>query len=339
MWEELESVRYDVIVAGGGLAGLAAAHRCAAAGLRVLVVEPTGTLGREVVLGRAMFAEADTLNGTGAGRIMLDKLVAGSAWFDGAFDTTFASSVYDEVLAEAGVDVLFHAWPVHAIQRAGRIDGLRFASKRGYVSVSAPRVVDASRRGRIVGAAARRAGPSEAGEGRVSRRYLFQKPGFRAPGFQAPAGDHGTPTNRAFDPVWFDGLTLDGARLDVEVRATQWPGELRVALETTRLGALASAPTASVVPFDRLGSLTHELEPLDGARLVHVAEETLEVPSPIRLSEIGEVTGLAWAGLWDAGLQAAGRTDAELPVAPRDDDVFALLKRGEDAAVRIGQTG
>jgi hypothetical protein len=296
---------------------MAAAVGCADAGLRVILVEPTGTLGREIVRGRAMFVDAELLKTTLIGRRMLERLIAGSAWFDGAFDTNFASLVFDEILADAGVDVLFHAWPVRAVQRTGRIQGLQFASRSGYATVSAPHVIDASRRGRLIGTAS----GQPIAERLVSQRYLFQLLGHgSAEDGRLSPSEPASPTNRSYDARWFDALDLDGERIAVEVRHTQWPGELRVALELRRT---PTAPNASVA-LDRLSALTRQVEPLQGARLVHIGEEPLEFTSVAIGPEGHTVAGLSWAG--PHGPAAA--------VKPTDEHVFgALFDSGETAAL------
>lgn len=276
---ETPADEYDVVVAGGGLAGCAAALQAADVGLRVLVVEPTGTLGREIVRGRVMFADLVALGvQSRAARLILDGLQDGSAWFDGALDPTYAALVLDKILGAAGVDVLFHVWPVAALQHDGGIDGIQVASQGGYLTVEAPYVVDTSRRARIAGRLVEKAVLTEQ---RLSQRFLFAADQLPWP--------HSTSR--------YDLGVRGEARLSAEVRPTYQPGEWRISIDYALAG---TAERPGPLRADDLGDLLHALNPQSPLRLIHTAEEPVEIPA-FRLPPDGSpVAGLAWAGLWSA---------------------------------------
>ncbi|MFG1912052.1 FAD-dependent oxidoreductase [Kribbella sp. NPDC048928] len=296
---------YDVVVAGGGLAGFAAALQAADAGLRVLVVEPTGTLGREIVRGRVMFADLVALAiRSRAARLILDGLRDGSAWFDGALDPTYAALVLDKILGEAGVDVLFHVWPVAALHHDGGIDGIQVASQSGYLSVEAPYVVDTSRRARIAGQLVQKAVLTEQ---RLSRRFLFAAD-------EAPW---------PHSPSTYDLGVRGEARLSAEVRPTYHPGEWRISIDYALAGTSARP---GPLRADDLGDLLLDLSPEAPLRLIHTAEEPIEIPA-FRLPTGGSpVAGLTWAGLWSA----------PEPVALQDHPIAeALLDQGRRAVADV----
>lgn len=302
---------YDVVVAGGGLAGVAAALHAADAGLRVLVIEPTGTLGREVVRGRVMFVDLVALaTDSPAARLILDGLRDGSAWFDGAFDPTYAALVLDKLLADAGADVLFHVWPARLVHHDGHIEGIRLASQSGYLTVDARYVIDASRRARIAGQLVQKVNLAEQ---RLSQRFLLTADDVPWPELQvagSPAASHGL------------GFRAD-ARLSAEVRPTYQPGEWRISID---YALPAGSERPGPLRANDIGELLRDLTPRTSLKLIHTAEEPVEVPAFRLPSGDSPVAGLAWAGLWSA----------PIPV-PLQDHLIAetLLRQGHRAMADI----
>ncbi|WP_432876949.1 FAD-dependent oxidoreductase [Kribbella sp. CA-245084] len=303
---------YEVVVAGGGLAGIAAALHAAGEGSRVLVVDPTGTLGREVVRARAMFVDLVALAvDSRAARLILDGLYRGSAWFDGVFDPMYAALVFDNLLAEAGVDVLFHVWPVRALHHDGRIEGIQVASRNGYLTIRATHVVDTSRRARIAGQLMQRVNLAEH---RGSQRFVFHADG-------APWSDWRFAGDRPAISHDF-GVRAD-MRLSAEVRPTYRPGEWRVSIDYT---VPAAAERPGPLRADDLGALMRELSPLSSLKLIHTAEEPVEIPAFRLCPDDCSVAGLAWAGLWSE----------PNPVPLEDHSIAAsLLRQGCRAAIDV----
>ena len=113
-------MKYDLIVAGGGLSGVAAAVSAAREGLKVLLTEKSGCLGGAIsncliypfmpywtrtdkdnknkqYLSQGIFKEM---------KIRHDKYVSDCK--DHEFNSEYLKIVLDDMTTEAGVDVLFH---------------------------------------------------------------------------------------------------------------------------------------------------------------------------------------------------------------------------------------
>jgi hypothetical protein len=162
----------DVLVVGGGPAGLGAALGAAGAGAEVILAERHGFLGgnataslvmplmsfhtqrgKPAELGEAALMPADHGPGDpvigGAVKRLLDRLIAtGSALQPSAqtgytvpFDPEGFKSVALQLLDEAGVQFLFHAFAADHI-RTGRTPGVVFSTKSGPLVIRARIIVD-----------------------------------------------------------------------------------------------------------------------------------------------------------------------------------------------------
>ena len=157
----------DVLVAGGGPAGVGAALSAARAGATAMLVERYGCLGGLWTSGlvNPLF---DHANKGGILRELIGELKARGCWRDDplrpGFLTTFdieqMKCLLDERMAEAGVEVLFGAWVADAIVEGGRVRGVLVESKPGRGAILAKVVVDCTGDG---DAAARAGAPFEKG--------------------------------------------------------------------------------------------------------------------------------------------------------------------------------
>ena len=156
---------FDVVVAGGGVSGSAAAVTAARCGARVLVVEQAGYLGGTLTacgVGPMMtFHAGDRQVIRGFMQEVVDRLVEGG-WSPGhvpdtkqytstitPFDAEGLKLVLDRLAAGAGCRVLFHTF-VGAVERDGdRIASLTLANKDGLRRVRARVFVDATGDGDI----------------------------------------------------------------------------------------------------------------------------------------------------------------------------------------------
>ena len=145
----------DVLVAGGGVAGVYAALGAADHGAGVLLVEQHGFVGGQGTAGGVHTFCGETRFVNDRWREMLRRLDAfgGIARYrpnaDGrAFDCESLKFVLQEMLAEAGVELLLHT-QVLAVERSGerggdRVAGLVLANKSGLTRVAPGVAVDAT---------------------------------------------------------------------------------------------------------------------------------------------------------------------------------------------------
>src|SRR6478609_4706671 len=154
---------YDLVVLGGGPAGIAAAAVAARAGLATLIVERYGFLGgmgtaagvtnfcglhanvhgemHRVVQGVAsdLLARIDRLDGLNAPHLILGKILAQ------AYDTAAYKIAADDLLGAHKVDILFHALGAGVVMQDGRrIDALMVETRAGRQAVRAGIYIDCS---------------------------------------------------------------------------------------------------------------------------------------------------------------------------------------------------
>ena len=141
---------YDVIVLGGGPAGIAAAAAAGKHGRKVLLIERYGFLGgmgtaagvtnfcglhanvhgdiKQVVHGVAddLLSRIERLGGLNAPHLVLGKI------FAQAYDTAAYKCAADDLMQSAGVDILFHALATGvAMESETRVRALLIESKSG----------------------------------------------------------------------------------------------------------------------------------------------------------------------------------------------------------------
>src|SRR5437868_381904 len=154
---------YDVVVLGGGPAGIAAAASAAKTGAATLLVERYGFLGgmgtaagvtnfcglhanvhgeiRRVVHGVAdeLLDRMRALDGLSEPHLVFGKTHAH------AYDMSAFKCAADHLVVGSGAQILFHAWSAGVAKRAdGRLDALLVETKSGRVAIRARVFVDAS---------------------------------------------------------------------------------------------------------------------------------------------------------------------------------------------------
>ncbi|MBK6007490.1 FAD-dependent oxidoreductase [Ramlibacter ginsenosidimutans] len=154
---------YDVVVLGGGPAGIAAAVAAARAGRKTLLVERYGFLGgmgtaagvtnfcglhanvhgeiRQVVHGVAddLLQRIDALGGLNTPHALFGKTVAQ------AYDTAAYKIAADDLMLSAAVEVLFHALAAGVVMDGERrVQALLLETKSGRCAVLARAFIDAS---------------------------------------------------------------------------------------------------------------------------------------------------------------------------------------------------
>lgn len=148
----------DVLVCGGGPSGVSAAVAAARLGARVLLVERYGFFGGMATAANvaiwhtlwSMDRETQVIGGLPAEYI--DRLQRRGAATnfrpdgrgDWVLETEYAKLVFDEVVREAGVESLLHAWVAGVTMEGGKIDSVVVQTKSGRLAVRAALVVDAT---------------------------------------------------------------------------------------------------------------------------------------------------------------------------------------------------
>ncbi|MCE2948883.1 MAG: FAD-dependent oxidoreductase [bacterium] len=161
----VEQLRCDLLVAGGGAAGVAAAATAARSGLNVVVLERYGFCGGAAVAGLsgtvcglylsrpgATGAPEQVVHGFAAEFVdalasrggVTDPVRYGDTWTR-VHDPIAWRETADALLAQAGVQVVFHATVIAVHLEGGeRIAGVRAYTKAGLLDVFAGMVIDAT---------------------------------------------------------------------------------------------------------------------------------------------------------------------------------------------------
>jgi hypothetical protein len=153
---------FEIVVLGGGPAGIAAAAAAGALGRKTLLIERYGFLGgmgtaagvtnfcglhanvhgdiRQVVHGVAddLLDRIDALGGLNEPHLIFGKTKAQ------AYDTAAYKCAADDLLAARKVDVLFHALAAGVLMNGPRIDAVLVETKSGRVAVRANIFIDCS---------------------------------------------------------------------------------------------------------------------------------------------------------------------------------------------------
>jgi succinate dehydrogenase/fumarate reductase flavoprotein subunit len=143
--------RVDVLVAGGGSAGIGAAIGAARAGAKTLLIENHSFFGG--VAAWALGMQMNQMRPAGKARSAVHELLISKlrAYGDQAArlgthevwtNVEYLKVAALDALDEAGVKYLVHARAVDAIVQRNRITGVVIATKRGLMSIQAKMVVD-----------------------------------------------------------------------------------------------------------------------------------------------------------------------------------------------------
>ena len=189
------ATKYDVCVVGAGFAGVAAALAAARAGKRTVIVEWRAQLGWEASSAYHLDigeGESEAMNRIFARALHMDGCR------DGRIDGPIPELVIDELLAEAGVDVLLYCRATRLLTDGGHAAGVVVGNKSGEQVIQARIVVDATEEGflwRQAGAAFAPVSPPP------GRQTLFLN-GTRL-GLSEPMniGDAGEATNITLKPM------------------------------------------------------------------------------------------------------------------------------------------
>lgn len=137
----------DVLVVGGGPAGIGAALAAATEGAKTLLVERQGMLGGVWTSGLL-----NPLFEAYSGRIssmVLNRLKERNGWNGDAFVTETMKYVLEEVFAENNVEFWYHVMAVDAIVVDNRVRGILVEGKSGREAILAKVIIDCSGDGDI----------------------------------------------------------------------------------------------------------------------------------------------------------------------------------------------
>ncbi len=132
---------YDVVVAGGGMAGVGAAIAAARAGCKTLLAEQACALGGLATLGLVNIP-LDFVSGIGAA--MFKELRESQGLWHRNTDPEKHKLALDRMVKKAGVTVLLAAQAVDTVVRSRQVCGLALQCKQGRRVVLAKRVIDCS---------------------------------------------------------------------------------------------------------------------------------------------------------------------------------------------------
>lgn len=148
----------DVLVAGGGPAGIGAALRAAQLGCRTMVIEMQDCLG-----GMATAGMMSHWGGRSSSKILqeiYDRAAAMGPLYGGipenagknAINHEVQKILFDTMMKEAGVEVLFYTIVCGAIIEEGTVQGVIVQNKSGRSVIRARRVIDATGDGDVAAA-------------------------------------------------------------------------------------------------------------------------------------------------------------------------------------------
>ncbi len=150
-----DTANYDVVVAGGGLAGCFAAIAAAREGARTALVEQYGFLGGTATTAPVAVFMQYHVAGQGkeihplVGGLfaeMVERLRGESAMLETpfSFDDMVLRGILDDLLGEAGVEVYFHCTLMQAATKRERVSEALFCTKGGLLRLGAKVFVDAT---------------------------------------------------------------------------------------------------------------------------------------------------------------------------------------------------
>jgi hypothetical protein len=148
------SLQADLVVAGGGTAGTAAAIAAARRGHRVLLIEEANCLGGTSTSGGVCewFANREGL-GNIFDRVHKELLDAGVVYRERFFNSEILKLVWQRLAEEAGVQVLLHASLIGARAENGRVREAQLVSCSKTLHAAAQYFVDATGEGDLAAAA------------------------------------------------------------------------------------------------------------------------------------------------------------------------------------------
>ncbi len=149
-----ETASVDVLVAGGGPAGIGAAVAAARAGAKTLLLERHGFLGGVGAHGMGMGINQMRPGGRSRGSVhdtVIDSVIAYGPEAGGVVDNhslvcnvEYLKAALMDLVESVGCDYLLHSIVVDAVVSGGRLERAVVASKQGFLGIKAQAFVDAT---------------------------------------------------------------------------------------------------------------------------------------------------------------------------------------------------
>ena len=144
-------MEFDVVVAGGGLAGVFAAISAAREGMKVLIVEKCGFLGGMATSGLVFpfmtYRERGSRAIANAGLFLeMNRRIEEIGGSSGVqqYKEEYMKLILDRMVREAGVKVIFHALLSDVVRDGRVIKSITISTCQGNIKVSAPVFIDAT---------------------------------------------------------------------------------------------------------------------------------------------------------------------------------------------------
>ncbi len=149
--------KYDVIVVGGGLSGVASAISASREGAKVLIVEKGNAFGGAAVncLVNPFMPNLTKINGEyveltgGIYQTIYQTLKDRKVAYNRRFLEEELKILLNELILENNVDVLFHAYLFKANKKDGKVTSISLATKSGELKVKADYYIDATGDGQL----------------------------------------------------------------------------------------------------------------------------------------------------------------------------------------------
>ncbi len=135
---------YELLIAGGGMAGVAAAITASRCGIKTLLLERRNCSGWEITRSRRIYT---SLVGSNISRELKDRLSDINGYRNGILDPAKVEMLLDQMLIGDNVDILFHCWPNAILRHGGNISGALFATSSGLLPVKSEIVIDCTHKG------------------------------------------------------------------------------------------------------------------------------------------------------------------------------------------------
>lgn len=141
--------KYDVLILGGGVGGIAAAKYLSNSNKNIAVMERRSELGWEITRARRIFLNYKLLaEYSGTVNIIINTVKSRGGFNNNIIDPMCLSTVLDDLMVESGIDMLFESWPA-SIELTEEGYKLKYATKSGYHQILANKIIDTTFSGRI----------------------------------------------------------------------------------------------------------------------------------------------------------------------------------------------